>query len=181
MNDTITTYSKIKFSPFEAKAEHIQIQDIAHALSLLCRANGHCKHFHSVAQHCLNCSVEARARGFNPKIQLACLLHDGSEAYLSDITRPVKKYLDVYRETEARLQNLIYQVFLPEPLSKMEQKMIDEIDDSLLYYEFLSLMEEKIFVQPPALSSNPDFTFRPFEEVEQDFLSAFQQLSDLLE
>ena len=39
-----------------------------------------------------------------PQVQLACLLHDASEAYLADITRPVKEHLASYLELEARLQ-----------------------------------------------------------------------------
>ena len=42
---TITTYQKISMDPLNAKEEEISICDIAHALSLLCRANGHFPHF----------------------------------------------------------------------------------------------------------------------------------------
>jgi hypothetical protein len=98
--DFIITFSKQKFSPLQAKAEEIDIIDIAHALSLLCRANGHIRHFYSVAQHSLNCAMEAKARGLSEEIQLACLLHDASEAYISDITRPIKRSLPQYLEFE---------------------------------------------------------------------------------
>ena len=89
----ITTYSKLRFDPVDPDPESIKIEDIAHSLSLLCRANGHFKRFFSVAQHSLNCCREAKARDYSEKIQHACLLHDASEAYLSDITRPVKHHL----------------------------------------------------------------------------------------
>jgi hypothetical protein len=74
----------------------------------MCRANGHIRHFYSVAQHCLNCAREAQARGHSDAIQLACLLHDASEAYISDITRPVKRSLPQYTEIEDVLQSLIF-------------------------------------------------------------------------
>ena len=37
----ITTYTRNHFNPVHPEAEKIDIQDIAHALSLTCRGNGH--------------------------------------------------------------------------------------------------------------------------------------------
>ena len=82
------------------------IADIAHPLSFLTRANGHFAQFYSVGQHCIQCAKEASARGYNDRLALACLLHDASEAYLSDITRPVKKNLPGYRDVE-KLSHLL--------------------------------------------------------------------------
>lgn len=96
MEDYITTYSKIHMSPSAPKAENIRVEDIAHALSLMVRANGHFPEFYSVGQHCIHCCEEAHARGYTDRVQLACLLHDASEAYLADITRPVKQHLSEY-------------------------------------------------------------------------------------
>jgi uncharacterized protein len=91
MADYILTYSKTKFYPLEPIKEDVNIIDIAHALSLITRANGHFEHFYSVAQHSINCCREAESRGYSQRVQLGCLLHDASESYISDITRPVKK------------------------------------------------------------------------------------------
>ena len=79
--DCIKTYGGRYFSPVEPEAENIDIGDIAHALSLLCRGNGQVTQFFSVGQHCLNCAAEAEARGYSRRVCLACLLHDASEAY----------------------------------------------------------------------------------------------------
>ena len=43
--DCIKTYGGRYFSPVEPEAENIDIGDIAHALSLLCRGNGHVTQF----------------------------------------------------------------------------------------------------------------------------------------
>jgi len=51
LSDYILTYSKIKFFPLKPVKEDIKIEDIAHSLSLMTRANGHCSHFYSVGQH----------------------------------------------------------------------------------------------------------------------------------
>ena len=172
----ILTYKKKEFYPLTPKVEDIDIEDIAHALSLLCRANGHFKHFYSVAQHSLNCAREAIARGYSKRVVLGCLLHDGSEAYLADITRPVKKHLHKYLEIEDVLQGEIFEKWLPS-LSEDEKKLIFEIDDAILFYEFVELFGEKIFDYTPTLKSNPNFELVEFLTVEKDFLSLFYELT----
>jgi len=174
--DFIITFSKQKFSPLQAKAEEIDIHDIAHALSLMCRANGHIRHFYSIAQHCLNCSREAKARGLSEEIQLACLLHDASEAYLSDITRPIKRSLPQYLEFEEVLQNQIFDKFNLADLKEEEHALVKEIDDALLYYELLDLMMEEIFEVRPEIISRPDLEQRDFPVVEEAFLSEYERL-----
>jgi 5'-deoxynucleotidase YfbR-like HD superfamily hydrolase len=139
----ITTYLKKYFDPVNADINDIEIADIAHALSLLCRANGHFVHFYSVAQHCLNCAKEAKMRGYSNRVQLGCLLHDASEAYLSDVTRPIKAQLPKYLEVEEKLQNAIFDKWLSPSLTDEERKLVFEIDDAVLYHEFLNLMDEK--------------------------------------
>ncbi len=177
---TITTYSGKAFDPIAPEARKICIADIAHALSLLCRANGHFPTFYSIGQHSLHCMEEATARGYGERVALACLLHDASEAYISDITRPVKRALADYRGIEANLQNAIEGVFLGSPLSEDERRLVREVDDALLYHEFFHHMGEKLFDTEPHLFSKPVFAFEPFEKTEQAFLAAFERLMSLL-
>ena len=59
----ITTYTGRHFDPVCPESGEIDIRDIAHALSLICRGNGHVKTFFSVGQHCIHCAREAEARG----------------------------------------------------------------------------------------------------------------------
>lgn len=161
------------FNPFAPDANKIHIKDIAHALSLMCRANGHFSNFYSVAQHSINCANEAKARGHSARIQTACLLHDASEAYLSDITRPVKLRLSKYLEVEKRLQNMIYDKFLGSSLSADEISDVEQIDHDMLVCEFNAMMRKKIFGDCPIISSKPSFEFRGFTEIEKEFLSEF--------
>lgn len=84
----IQTFTGKRFFPLDPKTEDVDIQDIAHALSLLCRFNGHCNQFYSVAQHSVLVSKLVA-----PEHRLAALLHDATEAYLSDIPRPIKHQL----------------------------------------------------------------------------------------
>ena len=173
----IMTYTKMMFDPLHPNAELIDIEDIAHALSMLCRANGHFKSFYSVAQHSINCMKEAKARGYSDRIQLACLLHDASEAYLSDVTRPVKAELPRYKEIEAPLQETIWNKWLGGPLTEEERKQVFDIDDAILAHEFLNLMEAKIAYHIPEIHSVPQFAFTGFNASKQQFLRLFRQLT----
>lgn len=172
----ITTYLKKHIDPTSASADDIDIVDIAHALSLLCRANGHFEHFYSVAQHSINCAKEAEARGYSRRVQLGCLLHDASEAYLSDVTRPIKAQLHKYLEIEEKLQNTIHNKWITPSLTAEEIKQVFEIDDAILYHEFLNLLDEKISDVEPQILSKPNYDFSNFSEVESEFISKFKAL-----
>lgn len=173
----IMTRSHKMFDPLRPDPELIDIEDIAHALSMLCRANGHFKSFYSVGMHCINCANEAMARGYSKKVQLACLLHDGSEAYLSDVTRPVKEELPRYREIEDPLQNLIWEKFLGEPLTQEENRLVFLVDDHILENEFPALMGAKLKETVPELKSAAKFEFDSFLATKQEFLALFSQLN----
>ena len=173
----IMTCSHKMFDPLNPEVELIDIHDIAHSLSMLCRANGHFRSFYSVGMHSVNCCREAIARGYSVKVQLACLLHDGSEAYLSDVTRPVKEEIPRYREIEDPLQDVIWQKFLGEALTEEEYRQVFEIDDDILENEFPALMGAKLKETVPALRSEPQFQFEDFQKTEKEFLALFHTLS----
>lgn len=172
----ILTYTKKMFNPLKPDPALMDIRDIAHALSFLCRANGHYGEFYSVCQHSLDCCVEAAARGENARIQLACLLHDASEAYLSDVTRPVKAMMPLYLEMEAPLQEAIWNEYLLQPLTEEERRTVFEIDDCMLYHEFLAHTGYAVAKEPPKMAGKHSFAFVPFAEAEQAFLDAFHRL-----
>ena len=174
----ILTHTRVMIDPVHPDGALIHIRDIAHSLSMLCRANGHFPTFYSVGQHCVNCVREAHARGWSRKLQLACLLHDGSEAYLADVTRPVKKELPRYLEIEEPLQALIWEKFLGEPLTPEEYDQVFQIDDTVLYYEFLELMQLPLTEETPEMVSEPDFVFHGFAHTEQEFLDWFHRLTE---
>ena len=175
----IMTQSKKMFDPLHPDVQLIDVVDIAHALSMLCRANGHFQTFYSVGQHCINCAKEAAARGYSRKVQLACLLHDASEAYLSDVTRPVKAELPRYLEIEEPLQNCIWGKFSPSALSPDEHRQVFEIDDHILAHEFIALMGVPIINPTPEISSQPEFSFTGFAQCKAEFLELFAQLTEV--
>lgn len=174
MADYITTYTGEHFYPLEPEADKIKIEDIAHALSLLCRGNGHVCHFFSVAQHCINCALEAKARGYNKRVCLACLLHDGSEAYLSDVPRPFKKTLPSYQALEEKFLSVLYMKFLGKDLSEEEKQLVKEIDDDMLYFDFAYLLNEPQGGKAPEMKSVFSQDYLPFEEVEARYLELYE-------
>lgn len=178
MTDYIITYSKRRFYPLEPKEEDICVEDIAHALSMLCRANGHYESFYSVAAHSLNCYEEALARRETARICMACLLHDAQEAYLSDLTRPVKQHMPEYNMYEKRLQEAIFNKFLGSPLNEYEAKVVKAIDDAMLFYEFYEFMAEKLQEEAPYVAATPNFYRGTMRQVEQEYI-AVQKIIDL--
>lgn len=112
MTTTILTNSG-RYFDFEAPNLHeYGIEDIAQALSNLCRFNGQCDFFYSVAQHSVGVSHLVP-----PEYALAGLLHDAAEAYLGDMTAPLKARMPDYRKLEARVERAVLAQFgLPETL-----------------------------------------------------------------
>lgn len=129
----ILTYSGRKFYPLSPHIDSIVIQDIAYALSNLCRFTGHCK-FYSIAQHSVLVSyICDSADAFHG------LMHDCSEFALTDISAPVKHLPEFkfYRDAEARLQTMIYKRFGLNPVEPTSVKIADK---QLLYTEARDLM-----------------------------------------
>jgi 5'-deoxynucleotidase YfbR-like HD superfamily hydrolase len=86
-------------------------QVIAHSISQLCRFTGHTSPFYSVAQHCVMVSKLVL-----PDLAMAGLMHDASEAFIGDLSRPLKVLLDelapgVMREVEERIHAAIAERF----------------------------------------------------------------------
>ena len=166
----ITTVTGIHFYPLNPNPKDIDIEDIAHALSLICRANGHFRHFYSVAQHCIACAVEAIERGYSPEVILGCLLHDASEAYLCDVTRPVKKHIPQYLQAEEKLQEVIWKRFIGRELTDAEKKLIFEIDDDILSMEFHLLMPEDLNEDYRKLQGSYTCEYQDPQEVKSRFI-----------
>ncbi len=175
MADHITTYTGIRMIPSEPRAEDFRIEDIAHALSRICRGNGHVKTFWSVGQHCIACAKEAAARKQPGRIVLACLLHDAGECYLSDVPRPFKQKLPGYREAEDRLLSVIYEKFLGSDLTEEEDRIVRTIDDALLVYDLENLLDEHWTGAMPEIHIDLSYEVRPFEDVEKEYLELYRQ------
>lgn len=136
----IRTYSGKQFSFEQISPDNICIEDIAHSLSQICRFGGHSHKFYSVAQHaCLVAHIL-----FDTSRDLAKwgLLHDASEAYLGDITHPLKTFLNNHTDcfisqVESRLMEAITLKF---NLPYVNYDLVNNVD------KCLGLTEAKHFI-----------------------------------
>lgn len=124
-----------KFHILNPQQDEIQIEDIGNALAKLCRFTGHTRKFYSVAEHSVYTS-----RLVPKQDALWALLHDASEAYISDLNRPLKHFTQVgptYKEVEDIVQRAICVKFrLPEE----EPASVKKADNALLYAEKEALL-----------------------------------------
>ena len=82
-----------------------------------------------------------------------------------------------YLEIEDVLQGKIFEKWIPG-LNKDELKLIFEIDDAILYYEFTTLFGESIFDYVPELKSEPVFDYVEPRLIENEFLDTFKHLCE---
>lgn len=172
----IMTYTGILMDPLNPEKTQLHIEDIAHSLSLISRANGHFPEIHTVGQHSLECCEEAKARNLSKQMQLFCLMHDGAEAYLGDFISPVKNRMEGYRRAEDYLLAMVYEKFTGRIPTEEEEKIIEEIDHTLLYFEFLHYMGVGCGEPGKGLMSKPEFKEEPHQTVEERFLKKYEEL-----
>lgn len=135
--DWMQTFTGKQFWPCDPRPEDVCLEDIAHALSLCCRFNGHCLHHYSVAQHSVLVSENVSA-----EFALYGLLHDAAEAYVCDVPRPLKPMLEGYAAIEAKVHAAICSRFGLSPVMPAEVK---RVDNAILVDEARSIM-----ARPPA-------------------------------
>lgn len=162
--DAIRTFNGHYIDVFDPQPGTIDIEDIAHALSQVCRFAGHTPKFYSVAQHSTGCVNAMREQfGSQGKILLTMLLHDATEAYMGDMARPIKRKLPQYKYAENILMSVIakkYDLMFPFP------PVIKVIDNYMLELEHDSVILKKEF-----------FKVLSIEDAEREFLTMFAALN----
>ena len=167
-----------RFYAIDPRSDEVSLLDIAHGLSQICRYTGQCKHFYSVAQHCLNVYKDLKQLGYDETIQLIGLLHDASEVYISDLPKPFKVEIPEYKIFEEKIERAIYEKFgLPFPTDEIH-KIIKFSDNEVLYNEVESLMNnvENWTSKYPHRKLDIDTEFRDMREVEQEYLDTAKKL-----
>lgn len=182
-NGLIATYSGKLVNPLDLKPEDIDIHDIAHALSNICRYGGHVRKFYSVAQHSIIMLDLLKGVAAPPDEQLQGLLHDAEEAYILDFPNPIKKLaaFDEYRKICSHATNAIMWAFdLPVELSGR----IKRFDQELVTLEARQLMqvapewEDELARFEPGF---PRFSILPWDPhvARHHFLRAFEDTQKL--
>ena len=143
------TYTSRTFDPVSPTTSMISIVDIAHGLSMQARFSGQLIAFYSVAEHCVMVSCILESMGY-PRLALAGLLHDGHEAYTSDIPSPVKAMLQPkINQVEKSIDTAIFKKFDLEYPSSEDKVLIKFADQMAFYIEDRDL-RNKVF---------PDFDY----------------------
>lgn len=115
----------------------VTLHDIAYALGRICRFGGHTSRFYSVAEHCVHV---ARLVPFD--LGRAALMHDASEAFIGDVTRPLKAMLPEYKVIEARIEATLASRFAGErqPPLELHHSLVKAADLAMCAAEARFLM-----------------------------------------
>ena len=142
-SEPILTYTGRWFYPLEPRVEDVDIRDIAHALSLICRFTGHVIYPYSVAQHSV-----AVARLCPKDIAIFGLLHDSAEAYITDVAHPIKSTFRIGERTFASIENNIRDTILFALRVKVAAysvwERVKKIDQSVGVSESIQLMPHRL-------------------------------------
>lgn len=156
-----STQSSVRFGAFVPGAHHIELasgrfldlagpdpvditlNDVAHGLAHACRFAGHCRSFYSVAEHAVLCAAYVRVTGGGTEMQLAALHHDDTEAFIGDVTRPLKALMPGYREMEHRLAAVIAQALSLPSVDEVTAANVKLADDWALSAEAYYLLPSK--------------------------------------
>jgi hypothetical protein len=169
-----------------ARPDAIVIEDIAAHLAKLCRFNGACRTFYSVAQHSTLVLQILRDRGAAPATQLWGLLHDAHEYALGDMTRPVEAHVFVgqipfWRRLKADL-DLSIMLACGLGAYSIDFNAVHKADEAALATEWRDLMPGSL---PANITAAPVphtvFPFENWETAREVFLERYQTLRRILD
>jgi hypothetical protein len=132
--DWLITFSGKRFYPQDPRAADVDFRDIGHALSLTCRYAGHVRRFYSVAEHSVLMAIWFEARGETELARWA-LIHDGAEAYIGDMVRPLKRSPELmsFLVVEAMVEMAVFQAagfriptYMPEAVKRADTRIIQD-------------------------------------------------------
>ena len=184
--DAIQTYTHY-FDYANLNPDDVKIEDIAHSLSLLCRFGGHINQFYSVAAHCCMVHDMMEEDGLFAHA-LSGLLHDAHEAYVSDVTRPLKRFLkeaygfDFNKVVSDPIDEVIFKKFgIQFPHSHYIEDQIKKYDNIALFTENVNLFSDVVewdwYVEPRSKEFFANY-IDPTKDWEQEFLERFNRYQE---
>lgn len=142
METYIQTFHGHKIDFWNPDPDQFDIRDIAHALAVTPRFSGHTSRFYSVAAH--SCMVSCLS---DEGYKLQGLMHDATEAYLTDMPTPFKRAMPQYAEAEKRIWKAICAKF----------GLDEELHASVKRADRMCLMKEADALQPHRSDWGPDY------------------------
>lgn len=182
-NSVIQTYSGLMVDLLDPKPEDFAIEDIAHALSNICRFTGHTRAFYSVAQHCVIMSRHAWSVGESKEVQTLALMHDAAEAYIGDVSRPMKRAVPSIKILDRMISAAIFKRF-GIAQDEASVKAVKLLDNRMLATEKRDVLACPAVPWPGELDTpftNPiDELWAPERAVKM-FMLRFEQLASVIQ
>lgn len=175
----IQTSTGRKFFPLDPRPEEVHVEDIAAGLSLEYRYSGQTRTPSlgiTVAEHsCRLCDYASARHPENSMLIFQALMHDAPEAYVSDVTRPVKKHFPAFEMVERGIWLAVCERFgieptLPKLLEEWDRRIcLDERDASM------AEPPEEWSTRGPKLGVRFEF-WHPLR-AKEEFLQRFRRIS----
>lgn len=146
----IATASGAPFSLAEPDVKSVHVEDISHALSMICRFGGHVPRHYSVAEHSILVSMAPEV--VDCGLELEGLLHDAHEAYVGDVVQPMKMILPDYRGLERRIARCVRVRFgisemVPDEVKVADMRML--LTEARAFgFDWWESLAERISLQP---------------------------------
>lgn len=153
MSGWVQVFTGRRVYPLSPDPESVTLEDVAHSLSLVCRFQGHCSLFYSVAEHSVHVARlcwrwgEGLENPERARLALLGLLHDAGEAYLADVSRPVKSSLYfngsgpcplTFEDVERGIMSAVWSRLVSSEFPSVTlSQIVKRADDALLQLERL--------------------------------------------
>ena len=128
---TIMLASGKLFDFLDPHGSDFDISDIAHGLAHVCRYAGQCRAFYSVAEHSMLVADTVDEFAYE------ALLHDAAEAFIGDVTRPLKQLLPDYKRIEVMIEDAMICRF---GLDRRSKDLVKQADLRVLAAEQTQVM-----------------------------------------
>ncbi len=179
---SIETYTGVLFDPSEELPAY-NLEDIAHALGMCVRYNGHVNNFYSVAEHCVLVSRIMQDKSQSRELGFEGLMHDALEAYLSDVPAPFKPLLPDYKALDDKLERSLRAHFLlnedKSPLCKTADWLALFIEADKLMHSRGKAFSDPLNLRPQALAMRDQYPIRCWdpETAKRQFIDRYEELN----
>lgn len=179
----ISLLSGGRFNYNKPEDSDVTIEDIASALSNVCRFSGHLPRFYSVAQHLVNTS-----KIVSDSNKFTALMHDTAEAFTNDLPTPLKWALPIFKDLEVSIESAMGKKFgfqYPYP------EEVKHADTVMLMIEKYYVKEDKsvwpqyekydmLYVEPYRHLVDIEHSWQPVR-AKREFLERYHELKQQAE